>query len=97
MKKREIVWFAVKLIGLYFSYQAVLSCLSLIASLIVAIQTPALFSNSAGILLQQLTLTTLYAITANYLLRNGTYIFDILNSEEPPNSMRESLDEISIK
>ena len=97
MKKREIVWLIIKVIGLYFVYEAATSGLKLIASFIVAFQTPELFSKSIGIFISQIALFALCSIAANYLLRDGTLVFDILNREEPSNSVKENLDEISIK
>jgi hypothetical protein len=97
MKKREIVWLVIKVIGLYFIYEAVTSGLKLIASFIVAFQAPELFYKSIGIFIPQIVLVALCAIIANYLLRDGRLVFDILNREEPSNFLKESVDEISIK
>ncbi|HQU85329.1 MAG TPA: hypothetical protein PKY59_19470 [Pyrinomonadaceae bacterium] len=38
-----------------------------------------------------------YGIVGNYLLKDGKFLFDILNQEEPPNKTQENLDEVSIK
>jgi len=97
MKKSEAVWLITKLIGLYFVYSAITSAISFIGSFLLALQNPELFSKSFTILLQSIVLIAFYGLVGNYLLKDGKFLFDILNREEPPNTTQESLDEISIK
>lgn len=97
MKKSEVVWLAVKLIGLFCIYSAVTSTLTFLSSFLLALQNPELFRKSVIIFLQSIAMIGIYGIVGNYLLRDGKFLFDVLNREEPPNETQESLDEISIK
>ncbi|MCD9189057.1 MAG: hypothetical protein LUM44_21750 [Pyrinomonadaceae bacterium] len=97
MKKSEIVWLTVKIIGLYCIYSAVTNILTFLSSFLLALQNPELFKKSVIIFLQSIVIIALYGIIGNYLLRNGKFLFDILNREEPPNTTLENLNEISIK
>lgn len=97
MKKSEVVWLVVKLIGLYCVYSAVTGTLTFLSSFLLALQNPELFSKSVIIFLQSIAMIAIYGIVGNYLLRDGKFLFDVLNREEPPNTTQENLDEISIK
>ena len=97
MKKSDAVWLITKLIGLYFVYSAITGAISFLSSFLTVLQEPKLFSKSFPVFLQSIAMIAFYGIVGNYLLKDGKFLFDILNREEPPNKIQESLDEISIK
>ncbi len=81
MKKSEVVWFTIRLIGVYFIYLAVSNTVSFVGSIIIMIQTPELFEKSFGILFQSVLLIALYGVLGNYLIQNGSHLFTVLNRE----------------
>lgn len=44
MKKNEVVWLIVKLIGLYFVYSAITSAISFLGSFLTVLQKPKVLS-----------------------------------------------------
>lgn len=97
MKKNEVVWLIIKLIGLYCVFSAITSAISFLGSFLTVLQEPKVLSTWFPIFLQSIAMIAFYGIVGNYLLKDGKFLFDILNQEEPPNKTQENLDEVSIK
>ena len=90
MAKREVVWLIIKLIAVYFIYEAVMSALSLIGSLFTLISLSDLnlsreISNTfLRAIVWAIAMTAFYGWIGWYLIKDGRLLFVILNREEPP-------------
>lgn len=97
MKKREAVWLAVKLFGLFCIYSLITHIISFLTNLLTVFDSPVLLSRSFNVFLQSVVMIIFYAVVGIYALKDGKFFFDLLNREEPSNKTQESLDEVSIK
>ena len=102
MTKREIVWLIVKLIGVYFIYEAVMAALSLIGSIFTLISlggdrniSREASNNFLRVISWAFAMTVFYGGIGWHLIQDGSFLFQILNREEPPDSL-ENLKKDSI-
>ena len=93
--KREIVRLIVKLIGVYFIYEAAISVWSLIGTIFAMVSLSsnvhigfAERSNLLGIMAWALAMAFFYGLTGWYLIKDGKLLFVVLNREEPPLSLK---------
>ncbi|HEV7643846.1 MAG TPA: hypothetical protein VGO50_07910 [Pyrinomonadaceae bacterium] len=83
MNKKEVVWLVVRLIGVYLLYLAAITSISLIGTLLTALQTPELASRSMSMFVSPALLAVMEGIVGFYLVNTGTVLFNILAREEP--------------
>lgn len=89
MTKREIVWLIVKLIGVYFIYEAAMSAWNLIATIFTLIAVSNKYTgadetrNFLKLMAWALAMTIFYVWIGWYLIKDGRLLFQILNREEP--------------
>lgn len=95
MTKREIVWLIVKLIGVYFIYQAVTSALSLIGTIFTLISIADRYigaddkQNFLKVIAWAIAMTAFYGWIGWYLIKDGRLLFAILNREDPPPVLKD--------
>jgi hypothetical protein len=82
MNKREVVWLLVRLIGLYLLYLAATTSISLLGTLLTALQAE-IASRSMLMFFPSALLAVMEGIAGFYLLNTGTVLFNILAREEP--------------
>lgn len=106
MKKRELVWLIVRLIGLVLIYNGAHAVFGLLGTISVASQISDISTASSQpgfgktlffTILQQLLVSGLYLGIGYYALTDGAAIFGLLDSEDPQNKVVEELKETSIK
>ncbi|HEX8734727.1 MAG TPA: hypothetical protein VF721_05340 [Pyrinomonadaceae bacterium] len=95
MTKREIVWLIVKLIGVYFLYEAVASALSLVGSIFTLISIAGRYLgeddkyNFSKIIAWTIGVMFFYGWIGWYLIKDGRLLFALLNREEPPPILKD--------
>ncbi len=83
MNKREVVWLIIRLIGVYLLYLAAITSISLLGTLLTALQAPELASRSVLLFVSPGLLAIMEGIAGFYLVNSGTILFNILAREEP--------------
>ena len=96
MKKENLVWLSIRLIGLYLAYNGVLSFITLLSSLALIGQMKS-GQLTVPVVFQQMVLTAFHLGIGIYLLKDGVVVFDLINAEHPGSKVREELSDISIK
>jgi predicted membrane protein len=95
MTKREIVWLIVKLIGVYFLYEAAASALGLIGTIFTLISVAGRYLgaddkfNFFKVIAWAIAMTFLYGWIGWYLINDGRLLFALLNREEPPPVLKD--------
>jgi hypothetical protein len=106
MKKQELVWVIVRLIGLILIYNGIQAFFGLLGTFVVASQVSDISTANSQIgfgktifftIMQQLLVTGLYLGVGYYTLTDGAVIFGLLDAEEPTNKIAEELEETSLK
>lgn len=106
MKKRELVWLIVRLIGLILIYNGIHAFFGLLSTFVVASQISDISTASSQIgfgktifftIMQQLFVSGLYLGIGCYTLIDGAVIFGLLDAEEPPNKIADEIEETSLK
>lgn len=92
MTKREIVWLIVKLIGVYFIYEAAMSAWNLLATFFTLISVSDRYiggddtRNFLKLIAWAIAMMAFHAWIGWYLINDGRLLFQILNREEPASS-----------
>lgn len=95
MKKKELIWTIIRLLGLLGIYMFIEKAVALVVNLYTFMQIPELFEKSFGIIFQTGILMILYGVVGIYLLIDGNILFTILNREDYSNSLEKDLEETS--
>ncbi len=83
MNKKEVVWVIVRLIGVYLLYLAAITSISLLGTLLTALQMPEVPSKSILMFVPTGLLAIMEGVAGFYLVNSGTVLFNILAREEP--------------
>ena len=81
MNKKEVIWLLIRIAGLYLIWQSVQSLVALSSGLVAAINTPRLWSVSAGVFFQSVLQIGLYLSLGFYMLLNGRLFYHLLSRE----------------
>ena len=81
MNKREAIWLLIRLVGLWFFWQALESALAIVGNYLLASQTPGLLSRSGGVFLQITVRMVIYLALSFYCLGAGNMICYLLSRE----------------
>ncbi|HVF44093.1 MAG TPA: hypothetical protein VM936_13810 [Pyrinomonadaceae bacterium] len=81
MRKTEVIWLIIRVVGLYFLWQSVETVIALVANFKVASATPGLLANSGGVFMQLIFKAGLYCVLGLYCVGDGRVFFHVLDKE----------------
>ncbi|PYT00622.1 MAG: hypothetical protein DMF63_06190 [Acidobacteria bacterium] len=97
MTKESLIWLVIRVVGFVSAFFAIASAITFISGLITVAQATGTVANATfGSFFGQFLFVVFYGVAASYLLRDGRFVFDVLNQEETPDKARRDLEDTSL-